>query len=215
MIGEIKRRSPSKGDLAPDLDPAATAAAYERGGAAALSVLTDAPFFGGRVDDLTAAREATSLPVLRKDFTIDHVQVFESRAIGADAILLIAAAVPDDTLLEDLHGLAVSLGLAVLVEAHDAAEIDRAVRAGATIMGVNNRNLATFEEDLGVGESLVAAIPPAAVAIAESAVRSPADAARFGAVGFDAVLVGEALVRAEDPTALVRDLGAAPVNRRS
>ena len=215
VIGEIKRRSPSKGDLAPDLDPATSAQAYAAGGAAALSVLTDAPFFGGRVDDLTAARAATSLPVLRKDFTIDEVQVYESRAIGADAILLIAAAIPDDALLSDLHALAVELGLAVLVEAHDATEIDRAVRAGAAIIGVNNRNLATFEEDLGIGESLVARIPASAVAVAESAVRTPADAARFGAVGFDAVLVGEALVRADDPAALVRDLGAAPVNRRS
>jgi indole-3-glycerol phosphate synthase len=215
VIGEIKRRSPSKGDLAPDLDPSATAQAYESGGAAALSVLTDAPFFGGRVDDLTAARASTALPVLRKDFTIDEVQVYESRAIGADAILLIAAAIPDEALLADLHALAVELGLAVLVEAHDAPEIERAVRAGAAIIGINNRNLATFEEDLGVGESLAACIPAAAVAIAESAVHTPADATRLGAVGFDAVLVGEALVRADDPTALVRDLGAAPVNRRS
>jgi indole-3-glycerol phosphate synthase len=215
VIGEIKRRSPSKGDLAPDLDPASTAKAYEAGGAAALSVLTDAPFFGGRVDDLTAAHDATSLPILRKDFTIDEVQIYESRAIGADAILLIAAAITDDDLLADLHGLARELGLAVLVEAHDAPEIERAVRAGAEIIGVNNRDLATFKEDLEVGESLAAQIPAAAIAIAESAVRSPADAARLGAVGFDAVLVGEALVRADDPSQLVRELGAAPVHRRS
>src|SRR5262249_39282996 len=159
----IKRRSPSKGDLAPDLDPATNAKAYEAGGAAALSVLTDAPYFGGRVDDLTAAREACALPVLRKDFTIDEVQVYESRAIGADAILLIVTAIPDDILLADLHALATELGLAVLVEAHDAPEIERAARAGARIIGVNNRNLATFEEDLGVGESLAARIPAAAV----------------------------------------------------
>lgn len=215
VIGEIKRRSPSKGDLAPDLDPVATAKAYEAGGAAALSVLTDAPFFGGRVDDLTAARAATSLPVLRKDFTIDEVQVYESRAIGADAILLIAAAVTDDALLADLHAIGRELGLAVLVEAHDAAEIDRALLAGATIVGVNNRDLATFKEDLGVGESLASRLPASVIAVAESAVRTPADANRLGAVGFDAVLVGEALVRADDPAALVRGLGAAPVNRRS
>ena len=215
VIGEIKRRSPSKGDLAPDLDPGATAKAYESGGAGALSVLTDGPSFGGRVDDLTAAREATALPVLRKDFTIDEVQVYESRAIGADAILLIAAAVTDDELLGDLHALARDLGLAVLVEAHDAAEIDRALAAGAEIVGVNNRDLGTFAEDLGVGESLGARIPASVVAVAESAVRTPGDSARLGAVGFDAVLVGEALVRADDPARLVRDLGAAPVNRRS
>jgi indole-3-glycerol phosphate synthase len=215
VIGEIKRRSPSKGDLAPDLDPGATAKSYEAGGARALSVLTDAPYFGGRVDDLTAAREATALPVLRKDFTIDEVQVYESRAIGADAILLIAAAITDDELLADLHALARDLGLAVLVEAHDASEIDRALAAGAEIVGVNNRDLGTFAEDLGVGESLGSRIPARVVAVAESAVRTPGDAVRLGAVGFDAVLVGEALVRADDPTGLVRDLGAAPVHRRS
>ena len=215
VIGEIKRRSPSKGDLAPDLDPQATAKSYEAGGAAALSVLTDAPFFGGRVDDLTAARGAISLPVLRKDFTIDEVQVYESRAIGADAILLIAAAITDDGLLEELHGLARGLGLAVLVEAHDAPEIERALRAGAEIVGVNNRDLATFKEDLGVGESLASLIPPSVIAIAESAVRKPEDSVRFGAVGFDAVLVGEALVRADDPSEMVRSFAAAPVHRRS
>ncbi|MGO9875050.1 MAG: indole-3-glycerol phosphate synthase TrpC [Acidimicrobiia bacterium] len=215
VIGELKRRSPSKGDLAPDLDPVVTATAYESGGAAALSVLTDAPFFAGRVDDLTAARDATSLPVLRKDFTIDEVQVYESRAIGADAILLIAAAVPDDELLADLHAVAHELGLAVVVECHNAPEIERALRAGAAIVGVNSRDLATFKEDLGVGEALAARVPPSVIAVAESAVRTAADAVRLGAVGFDAVLVGEALVRAADPAALVRDLGAAPVKRRS
>ena len=215
VIGEIKRRSPSKGDLALDLDPAVNAKAYEAGGAAALSVLTDAPFFGGRVDDLTSAREATTLPVLRKDFTIDEVQVYESRAIGADAILLIVAALPDDELLADLHAIGRELGLAVLVEAHDAREIERALGAGAEIVGVNNRDLATFNEDLGVGESLASLLPASVIGVAESAVRTAADAVRFGAVGFDAVLVGEALVRADDPAALVRDLGAAPVNRRS
>jgi len=178
-------------------------------------VLTDAPYFGGRVDDLTAAREATALPVLRKDFTIDEVQVYESRAIGADAILLIAAAVTDDELLADLHALARALDLAVLVEAHDAAEIDRALAAGAEIVGVNNRDLGTFAEDLGTGVALGSRLPASVIAVAESAVRTPVDAARLATVGFDAVLVGEALVRADDPTRLVRDLGAAPVNRRS
>jgi indole-3-glycerol phosphate synthase len=215
VIGEIKRRSPSKGNLAPDLDPGTTAKSYEAGGAAAMSVLTDAIYFGGRIDDLTAARDATSLPVLRKDFTLDEVQVYESRAIGADAMLLIVAAIPDDSLLTDLHTLGRALGLAVLVEAHDALEIERAVGAGAEIIGVNNRDLATFREDIGVGESLAARIPASVVGVAESAVRTPADAVRLGAVGFDAVLVGEALVRADDPSALVRDLRAAPVNRRS
>jgi len=215
VISEIKRRSPSKGPLAPDLDPATTAKAYEAGGAAALSVLTDGPFFGGAVSDLVAAREATELPVLRKDFTIDEIQVFEARAIGADAVLLIVAALPDDALLAELHEAATALGLAVVVEAHDEHEIERALAAGAAIVGINNRNLATFAEDLGVGERLAALLPPSVVGVAESAVRAPEDASRLGAVGFDAVLVGEALVRADDPTALVRDLGAALVNRRS
>ena len=125
MIAEIKRRSPSKGDLAPDLDPAVTAKAYAAGGASCLSVLTDQPYFGGTVDDLDAARGACELPVLRKDFTIDEVQMYETRAIGADAVLLIVAALPDDALLRDLHELAVGLGLAVLVETHDDTELER------------------------------------------------------------------------------------------
>ena len=127
VVAEIKRRSPSKGELAPDLDPAATAVAYAKGGAACLSVLTDGPYFGGSVDDLHRAREACPLAVLRKDFVVDEIQVFETRAIGADAILLIVAAIPDDAVLADLHELAAGLGLAVLVEAHDRPELERAV----------------------------------------------------------------------------------------
>jgi indole-3-glycerol phosphate synthase len=215
VIGELKRRSPSKGPLAPDLDPGPTAKAYEAGGAAALSVLTDRPYFGGAVEDLVAARDATSLPVLRKDFTIDEIQLFEARAIGADAVLLIVSALPDDALLTDLHDAAIELGLGVLVEAHDAAEVERALGIGARIVGVNSRDLATFGEDLGVAESLAAQIPGNVVAVGESAIRTPADAARLAAVGFDAVLVGEALVRSEDPSGLVRDLSAASVQRRS
>lgn len=209
VIAELKRRSPSKGDLAPDLDPAATAAAYAGGGATALSVLTDRVFFGGSVDDLGQARDAApQVPVLRKDFTIDIDQVYETRAIGADAILLIVAAVPDDALLRDLHDLAGELGLAALVEAHDEAELERALDLGAQIVGVNARNLATFDEDLAGVARLAATIPPDVVAVAESAIRVPADAAQMAGVGFDAVLVGEALVRAEDPTALVRAFAA-------
>jgi indole-3-glycerol phosphate synthase len=215
VVSELKRRSPSKGELAPDLDPAATARAYEAGGAAALSVLTDGPYFAGTVADLQNARSATALPVLRKDFTIDEVQVFEARAIGADAILLIVAAIPDDALLADLHALATDLGLGVLVETHDDHEVDRALAAGARVVGVNNRDLGTFAEDLGVGEQLAKLLPSSVVAVAESAVRSAGDSARMAAAGFDAVLVGEALVRAGDPTELVREMGAAPVSRRS
>jgi indole-3-glycerol phosphate synthase len=215
VIGELKRRSPSKGDLAPDLDPGPTAKAYEAGGAAALSVLTDQPYFGGMVADLQAARAATTLPCLRKDFTIDEVQIYESRAIGADAILLIVAAIPDDALLTELHALAIGLGLGVVVEAHDAREVERALKAGAHVVGVNSRNLATFAEDLGVATGLSTLLPPEVVAIAESAIRSPDDARRVAAAGFDAILVGEALVRADDPTALVRELAGAPVAQRT
>lgn len=214
VIAEIKRRSPSKGDLAPDLDPAATAQAYELGGATCLSVLTDAVYFGGSVDDLTSARDAVAIPVLRKDFTIDEVQVFETRALGADAILLIVAALPDDAHLTDLHDLATELGLSVLVETHDDAELERALRCGARIVGVNARNLGTFAEDLGIGEQLAARIPSDVVAVAESAIRSGDDAQRMGVAGFDAVLVGEMLVKADDPGATVGVLAATPRKER-
>ena len=214
VIGEVKRRSPSKGDLAPDLDPGSVARAYETGGAGALSVLTDVRWFGGAVSDLVAAREAVDIPVLRKDFVIDEIQVYETRAMGADAMLLICAALPDDGHLADLHGLACELGLAVLVETHDAAEIERAGNLGAGIVGVNNRDLATFAEDLSLGASLAARIPGEAIAVAESAVRSAADASGMAAAGFDAVLVGEALVRAADPGALLAEMRAARVGPR-
>jgi indole-3-glycerol phosphate synthase len=214
VVAEFKRKSPSKGELAPGLEPGPTAKAYETGGAAALSVLTDRPYFAGSVADLQEARVATALPVLRKDFTIDEVQVYEARAIGADSVLLIAAALPDDSLLADLHALASDLGLGVLVETHDASEIERALAAGALVVGVNSRNLANFAEDLGVAESLASLLPPDVVAVAESAVRSTTDADRMAAAGFDAVLVGEALVRAADPIPLVHELGTASVERR-
>jgi indole-3-glycerol phosphate synthase len=210
VIAECKRRSPSKGDLAPELDPAVTAKAYAAGGASCLSVLTDHLYFGGTVDDLVSARDACDLPVLRKDFTIDEVQVYETRAMGADALLLIVAALPEASLLADLHELALTLGLAVLVEAHDAAELERALAVGARLVGVNARDLGTFAEDLGMGERLATRVPPDVVAVAESAIRSVDDAARMAAAGFDAVLVGEMLVKAADPTATVRRLAAVP-----
>jgi indole-3-glycerol phosphate synthase len=214
VIAECKRRSPSKGELAPDLDPALTAKAYAAGGASCLSVLTDQPWFGGTIDDLVAARAACELPVLRKDFIIDEVQVYEARAVGADAILLIVAALPDDAVVRDLHELAVDLGLAVLVEAHDDAELERALHLGARIVGVNARNLGTFAEDLGIGERLAALVPSDVVAVAESAIRSVDDGARMAAAGFDAVLVGEMLVRQADPTAAVRGLADLPRGTR-
>jgi indole-3-glycerol phosphate synthase len=209
VIAEIKRRSPSKGELAPDLDAAAQARACENGGAACLSVLTDAPFFGGSVADLDAARSAAgSTPVLRKDFTIDADQVYETRGIGADAVLLIVAALPDDAVLADLHELGRALGLDVLVEVHDEWELERALAVDPAIVGINARDLGDFAEDLSVGERLVDRLPPEVLAVAESAIRSAADASRMADAGFDAVLVGEALVRAADPAELLGALVA-------
>lgn len=206
VIAEIKRRSPSKGELAPDLDAATTAKQYAVGGAAALSVLTDQPSFGGSLADLQAARAATDLPALRKDFTLDPIQVVEARAAGADAVLLIVAALNDDGLLRALRETAEGLGMTALVEVDDDAGIDRAVGAGATVIGVTNRDLHTFAEDLSVGERLAARLPEATVKVAESAIRGPADAARMAAAGFHAVLVGEHLVRAPDAEAAVAEL---------
>jgi indole-3-glycerol phosphate synthase len=214
VIGELKRRSPSKGDLAPDLDAVATAKSYETGGAAALSVLTDQTYFGGSAIDLQDAKAASSIPVLRKDFTIDPSQIYETRAIGADAVLLIAAALPDDGLLRDLHELAGEVGLAALVEAHDEPELDRALAVGARIVGVNARDLGTFGEDLSVGERLARRIPRDVIAVAESAVRTADDAQRMASAGYDAVLVGEALVRSGDPAALVAAMSSKIVEPR-
>jgi indole-3-glycerol phosphate synthase len=213
VVAEIKRRSPSKGELAPGLDPGVVAKAYETGGAAALSVLTDRPFFGGSVDDLQAARAKVELPALRKDFTIDETQVYESRAVGADAVLLIVAAL-DDGLLAGLRELAEEIGIVALVEAHDDAELDRALAAGATVVGVNARDLGTFGEDLGLSERLAGRIPGDVTAVAESAIRAPEDAGRMAEVGYDAVLVGEALVRSDNPTALVQAMSRHSVRAR-
>jgi indole-3-glycerol phosphate synthase len=214
VIAEIKRRSPSKGELALDLDAALTAKDYERGGAAAISVLTDHAFFGGTVEDLQAVSASVQVPILRKDFTIDPVQVYETRAIGADAILLILSALPDDAVVHDLQDLAWSFGLAVLVEAHDAAEVERALALEARIVGVNARNLSTFDEHLDLVADLSRHIPSEVIAVAESAIRSPEDAHRMAEAGFDAVLVGEALVRAPDAATLVAALRDVKVNER-
>jgi indole-3-glycerol phosphate synthase len=202
VVAEVKRRSPSKGDLAADLDPAALAQAYEQGGATCLSVLTDAEFFGGSPDDLRAARAATRLPVLRTDFTVSPADVCDARIMGADAVLLIAAALDDDE-LADLHTLALDIGLDALVEVHDEAELDRALAAGAHLVGVNQRDLVTFEVDDERAVRVGAAIPPTVVRVAESGVRGPDDAAALAAAGFDAVLVGELLVTSGDPAAAV------------
>ncbi len=205
VIAEIKRRSPSKGDLHAELDPADVASTYERGGAACLSVLTDTEFFGGSVNDLQQARAATSLPVLRKDFTVAAHDVADARLMGADAVLLIAAALEPSELVE-LHRIAVELGLDVLVEVHDEAELDVAVAAGASLVGVNQRDLVTFEVDHERALRMAAAIPAGMVKVAESGVRGPDDAGRLADAGYDAVLVGETLVTSPDPAAAVAAL---------
>jgi len=205
VIAEIKRRSPSKGALNTGLDPAVTAARYESGGAAVLSVLTDEEFFGGRVVDLVAARRSVALPVLRKDFTVSVRDVCDARLMGADAVLLIAAALAPGELAE-LHGCAGELGLDVLVEVHDEPELEVAVAAGAKLIGVNQRDLVTFEVDHERARRMAALIPASAVKVAESGVRGPDDAARLRDAGYHAVLVGESVVTASDPAAAIRGL---------
>lgn len=212
VVAEVKRRSPSKGELSADLDPAELARAYERGGATCLSVLTDVEFFGGSPDDLRAARAATGLPVLRKDFTVSPADVCDARIMGADAVLLIAAALDDDELGE-LHTLAHDIGLDALVEVHDEQELERAVAIEASLVGVNQRDLVTFEVDTDRAARVGAAIPATAVRVAESGIRGPDDLAPLAAAGFDAVLVGETLVRSEDPEAAVAALRSAPGTR--
>ena len=205
VIAEVKRRSPSKGALAPELDPATLAREYATGGAACLSVLTDAEFFGGSPEDLRAARAATVLPVLRKDFTVAPSDVCDARVMGADAVLLIAAAL-DDTELSVLHALAVEVGLDVLVEVHDEAELQRALAVGATLVGVNQRDLVTFEVDGARALRMAAAMPESVVRVAESGITGPEAAHALRDAGYDAVLVGEHLVRSGDPAAAVAAL---------
>lgn len=208
VIAEVKRRSPSKGDLRPDLDPAEVARAYERGGAACLSVLTDGEFFGGSPEDLAAARAAVSLPVIRKDFTVSAHDVCDARLMGADAVLLIVAALGDRELAH-LHLLALQLGLDVLVEVHDADELDRAIDVGATMIGVNQRDLVTFAVDRHRAADLRPLMPGGTVSVAESGVGGPEDAAALRAAGYDAILVGESVVTAGDPEAAVHALATA------
>lgn len=205
VIAEVKRRSPSKGDLAAELDPAVLARQYAAGGANCLSVLTDTDFFGGSAADLAAARNSCSLPVLRKDFTVSARDVADARLMGADCLLLIAAALERDELVR-LHRLAVDLGLDVLVEIHDEAELDVAVAAGATLVGVNQRDLVTFAVDHDRAVRMGGLIPADVVAVAESGVRGPDDALSLAAAGYRAVLVGESLVTSDDPTAAVSAL---------
>ncbi len=207
VIAEVKRASPSAGAISAGLDAVAHALRYQAAGAAAISVLTDGPGFGGSLADLLAVRAAVALPVLRKDFTVDAWQLAEARVAGADAALLIAAALPGD-LLRRLHDRCRELGLQALVEVHDEAEAERALEAGALLVGVNNRDLRTFAVDLATSERIVPALPSHVKGVAESGVRSGADARRLRAAGAVNLLVGEALVRAADPGALLRELCA-------
>jgi indole-3-glycerol phosphate synthase len=207
VIAEVKRASPSAGAIAAGLDAVAQARAYQAAGAAAISVLTDGPGFGGSLADLVAVRAAVTVPVLRKDFTVDAWQLLEARAAGADAALLIVAALPGDA-LRRLHDRCAELGLHALVEVHDAAEVERALAIGARLVGVNNRDLHTFRVDLGTSERLVPTLPAGVKGVAESGVRSAADARRLRDAGAPNLLVGEALVRAPDPGALLRELCA-------
>lgn len=204
IIAEIKRSSPSKGALAEIADPASLAVAYENGGASAISVLTEGRRFGGSLEDLEAVRAVASVPVLRKDFIAEPYQVLEARAAGADLVLLIVAALDQDT-LSSLFRLINGLGMTPLVETHSADELDRALDLGADLVGVNARDLSTFELDQDLFGRLADMIPSGVIRVAESAVKSPADVAHYRRAGADVVLVGEALVTGDDPAETLRE----------
>jgi indole-3-glycerol phosphate synthase len=205
VIAEVKRASPSRGKLAAIADPAALAAEYEAGGAKIISVLTEPRFFGGTLEDLDAVRRAVQVPVLRKDFVISSYQLWEARARGADVVLLIVA-VLEQSALVSLVERAASIGLLPLVEVHAEPELDRALDAGATVIGVNARNLGTLKVDRGIFGRVATRIPEGIVKIAESGVRGPRDLLAYAASGADAVLVGESLVSEKDPRMAVADL---------
>lgn len=209
LIAEVKKASPSKGVLIEHFDPVALAMIYAENGAAAISVLTDEAFFQGHLDYLTMVRDAVNVPVLRKDFVIDPYQVVEARAAGADAVLLIVAAL-DDLTLASLHQAVLDHGMAALVEVHDEAELERALAIDALLIGVNNRDLFTFEVDLSTTGRLAALVPDTVTLIGESGIRHGQHVAEMGAMGTQAVLVGERLVTADDTAAMVRELSTQP-----
>jgi indole-3-glycerol phosphate synthase len=208
IIAEVKRSSPSRGEIAAIVDPAALAVSYQTGGASAISVLTEGRRFGGSLHDLEQVRSAVEIPVLRKDFIAEPYQVFEARAAGADLVLLIVAALDDPTLRE-LNGLIHQLGMTALVETHSADEVDRALALGAAVVGVNARNLSTFELDRDLFGTLADRIPSGVIRIAESAVLEPADVTHYREAGADVVLIGEALVKGDDPVATLEEFLAA------
>lgn len=214
VIAELKRKSPSAGTLGGGVDPAEVALSYQNGGASALSVLTDEAYFGGSPEDLIAARAAVELPVLRKDFTVDVRDVVDARAMGADCVLVIVAAL-DDNELTAMLDLAADLEIDVLVEVHDEAELDRAIDADAKLIGVNQRDLHTFAVDTDRAERVARRIPTELIAVAESGVGGAADAERLAAAGYDAVLVGQSVVTADDRAAAVQQISGYTIGRRS